>query len=205
MIKQYRPSFFLLAASIALAISVGAFAQPSEPTVSSSTVFTPTDERQGQVVTMEATVTKVDQKTRDITLRGPKGKEIAVKAGPDVKNLAQLEVGDTVTLKYLRAAALEILPADSAPLGKQEQGDSMTAGAGEKPGAVAGHSVSITAKLTAIDMKNHTVTLAGADGKPHVIEVKDPKLQARMANLKVGELVRITYAEALGITVSAKD
>jgi hypothetical protein len=35
-----------------------------------------------------------------------------------------------------------------------------------------------------------------------VIEVKDPKRQAQMSKLKVGQMVRITYVEALAISVT---
>lgn len=203
MIKRHRSSFFVLAASIALALPVGAVAQSSQPAMSTSMSSTPTSAR--QIVTIKATVIKVDQKTRDIQVRGPKGNEVTVTAGPEVKNLAQLNAGDQVTLKYMRAAALKILPAGSAALGEEEQGGVASAAMGEKPGGLAGGSVSITAKITAIDMKHHTVTLAGADGNPHVVEVKNPELQTRMAKLKVGELVRITYTEALAVMVNAKD
>ena len=68
----------------------------------------------------------------------------------------------------------------------------------------AGHSITIVAKLAAVDMKNHTVTLLGDNGEKQVIEVKDPARQARMSQLKVGEMVRITYVEAVAVTVTSK-
>lgn len=154
--------------------------------------------------TLTATVVNIDRSTRAITLRGPAGREVTVKAGPEVKNFDQLKTGDQVTARYQAALALELLPADSAKLGSDTEGQTRTAVAGARPGGEAEGSVTVTARLTAVDLTNHTVTLEGADGKQRVIEVKDPARQARMSKLTVGEMVRITYVEALAVQVSPK-
>ena len=43
-----------------------------------------------------ATITAIDAKSRAITLKGPQGNEKTVVAGPEVKNFAQMKVGDQV-------------------------------------------------------------------------------------------------------------
>jgi hypothetical protein len=48
------------------------------------------------------------------------------------------------------------------------------------------------------------VTLLGPDGKQREFEVKDPVRQARMNQLKVGQMVRVTYVEAIAVTVTPK-
>jgi Cu/Ag efflux protein CusF len=188
---------------LAIALTTAALAQPQD-VAHSSTVSSTAHElgREDQMIT--ATVVQVDQQSRFVTLRGPKGKEVTIEAGPEVQNLDQLKPGDQVTTHYQSAVALEILPADSAQAGTEVQGGVATAAKGDKPGGVAGQSVTVTSKLTAVDLKHHTVTLTGADGQQRVIEVKDPARQAQMKKLKVGDMVRITYVEALAITVTPK-
>jgi hypothetical protein len=44
----------------------------------------------------KATVTAIDQSTRMVTLKGPKGDSVTFKASEEVRNLAQVKVGDEV-------------------------------------------------------------------------------------------------------------
>jgi hypothetical protein len=197
----HRSRSYLLGAAIAMSLPMCALAQPQE-VAHSSTVTSTAHEMARSEDTLKATVVKVDRDTRMITLRGADGDEATIEAGPEVKNLDRLNVGDLVTAHYQRAMALELLPAGSASTGVAIEGGAVGNPKGEKPGMTGGHSVTITAKLAAVDMKNHTATLVGDNGEKHVIEVKDPARQARMTQLKVGEMVRITYVEAVAVTVT---
>ncbi|AHX16379.1 hypothetical protein CH75_16150 [Dyella jiangningensis] len=201
MNQRYPFRSLALGIALAMAIPTCVLAQPQQTTEEAGVTST-AHELKREESTLNATVVSVDQETREVVLRGPKGNEETIKAGPEIKNLDQLHAGDTVTAKYERAVALELLPADSAEAGMEYQNGMKTAEKGATPGGTADQSVSVTSKLTAVDMKNHTVTLTGADGKSRVIEVKDPKRQAQMSKLKVGQMVRITYVEALAISVT---
>lgn len=203
MNKRYLSRACAFGAALAMAIPAFALAATLAATQESAVTSTAHELGRDQA-TITATVVSVDKENRLVTLRGPKGNEETVKAGPAVKNFDQLGEGDKVTAKYQRALALELLPADSAEAGMEYENGMKTAEKGQMPGGVADQSVSVTSKLTAVDLKNHTVTLTGADGKSRVIEVKDPKRQAQMSKLKVGEMVRIIYVEALAISVTPK-
>jgi Cu/Ag efflux protein CusF len=72
---------------------------------------------------------------------------------------------------------------------------------GEKPAAAAGDMVTINAKVKAINLKDNTVTFKGPKGNLRTVAVQDPTYQAALKKLKVGDVVEITYAEALAITV----
>lgn len=202
MSKLHLTSTHLLCAAMAL-LPMGSIAM-AQDAVDKPAVQSRAYELGREDKTLTATVVSIDKSTRSITLRGPAGKEVTVKAGPEVQNFDQLSTGDQVTAHYQAALALELLPADSAKLGSDSEGESSTAMAGAKPGGEASDSVTVTARLAAIDLANHTVTLEGADGHQRVIEVKDPARQAKMSKLKVGEMVRITYVEALAVQVSPK-
>src|SRR4051812_39483439 len=47
-----------------------------------------------------AVVEQVDQKPREVRLRGADGQTVTVVAGPEVRNLPQLATGDVVRLTY---------------------------------------------------------------------------------------------------------
>jgi hypothetical protein len=191
----------LLGAAIALAAPMFAWAQQaaSETAVNSTVHELGREDR-----TITATVVSVDHAERFVTLKGPKGKEVTIQAGPEVQNFDQLKAGDQVTAHYQAAIAVQLMPADSAKPGVDYSAGQATAPKGSEPGLKTGQSVTVTSKLKAVDLKNHTVTLAGPDGKERVIEVKDPARQAQMDKLKVGDMVVATYVEALAVTVTPK-
>jgi hypothetical protein len=148
-----------------------------------------------------ATVTAIDQTTRMVTLKTADGKELTTKVSPEVKNLKQVKVGDVLNITYTVAFAVRINPTTAAP--SQAAAAVATAKPGEKPAAVAGDMVTINAKVEAIDLKANTVTFKGPKGNVRTVAVQDPAYQEKLKTLKVGDVVEITYAEALAITVEA--
>ena len=57
-----------------------------------------------------AVVELVNQRTREVVLRGPEGNRVTVTAGPEVRNLAQVRRGDRVVVTYGEALAVEMAP-----------------------------------------------------------------------------------------------
>lgn len=147
--------------------------------------------------TLVATVTEVDAAKGTVTLKGPKGNELPLKAGPDVRNLGQVAVGDQVTVKYVEALSLA-LKKD----GKDLPGATATSAAGRAPagalpaGAVA-EQVQVTADVVAVDGKNGIVTLKGPQ---QVVEmrVQDPE---QLKLIKVGDQIQATYTQAVALKV----
>ena len=68
---------------------------------------------------------------------------------------------------------------------------------GEKPAGVIGDSITISAVLVGIDTATLRVTVKGPQGNLRVLQAKDPK---KVAAVKVGDMVYVTYTEALGIS-----
>jgi len=56
------------------------------------------------------TVEAVDFKNRAIALKGPGGKIVALKVADDARNLNEISVGDTISLLYTQALAMEMIP-----------------------------------------------------------------------------------------------
>ena len=145
------------------------------------------------------TVTAIDQATRMVTLKAPDGKEITTKVSPQVKNLPQVKVGDVVNVTYTVALAVRLNPTNAAPT--QAAAAVATAKPGEKPAVAAGDLVTVNAKVEAIDLKANTVTFKGPKGVFRTVTVQDPTYQEKLKKLKVGDVIEITYAEALVINV----
>lgn len=64
-------------------------------------------------VTLRATVEAIDYASREIALKGPKGKVVALKVADDVEGFAEVKVGDSVAVAYTQALALAMLPEES--------------------------------------------------------------------------------------------
>jgi Cu/Ag efflux protein CusF len=118
-------------------------------------------------------------------------------AGPEVRNLAQVQVGDVVTMEYLEAAAIELKKTDSKVRERTETQIKQGAALGEKPAGIVGTEVKITASVEAVDRKANKVTLRGPQ-RTVVLKVKDP---AMLKNVKVGDMVEGTFVEALAVKV----
>jgi Cu/Ag efflux protein CusF len=171
---------------------------PPPPTVSMSQSQTPGGGEIQQTITATAVVKKIDQKTRMVTLKGSDGQTKTIHVSDEVKNLAQVKRGDTVTIAYYESIAWELRKRGTATPSVDAAADASRNPAGQMPGAVAGAAVNVVAKITKIDKATNTVTLKGPKGKTVQVKVKDP---SRLEGVKVGDLVEITYTEAMAISV----
>lgn len=152
------------------------------------------------LVTVTATVEKVDVAKRLVTLKGADGKSVTVHADDRVKNLAQVHKGDQVVASYYESIAYDVKRPGEAQVGVEEAGTAAAAKPGEKPAGVGAAAVTVTSKITSIDKTNQTVTLEGPDGDSVTFKVRDP---SKLDRVQVGDLVQITYSEALAVSVEA--
>lgn len=127
------------------------------------------------------------------------GRVTTITAGPEVRNFAQIEVGDKVSITYVEALAYDVVkPETATPEGIQTAEATARAKLGEKPGAGAVTSSVFTATIEGIDLVNDQVTLRGPSGDPVTFKVREPKNLRKVA---VGDKVVITYDRALAISV----
>ncbi|HSQ80637.1 MAG TPA: hypothetical protein VLU54_05775 [Casimicrobiaceae bacterium] len=151
-----------------------------------------------RTIDVEATITHVDAKTREVTLKGPQGNEITVVAGPEVKNFAQLEAGQTVTLQYLESLVLELKKGGGAPVARSERGGSATAKPGETPGAIGGRQVTVVGDVVGLDPATQTVTVRGPR-RTVELDVRDPE---QFKLIAIGDQIEATYTEAVAVSVT---
>jgi hypothetical protein len=151
------------------------------------------------VVEGEATIETIDRGTRLVTLRNDAGQFTTLKAPADT-DLTRIKKGDRVGIAYYESVAIDLAPAGT-PL-TTETGTAMArAPATELPGRVVGEQVVTTAEVTALDLTNNRVTLRLPDGSTRTIPVRNPELQQRLRNLRVGDIVQFTFTEAIAVQI----
>lgn len=188
-----------LLATTAIAQDKKAPAAPAAPAAAAKAPAAPAKDvaAVGEVAKITATVEAIDQKTREVTLKGPKGNKVSFVAGPEVKNLAQVNKGDEVVIEYAHALAVDLKKSAKTAASRTIKEGKKTAAPGEKPGMVAAREVAFVAKVDAIDTKTNVVTLSGVEHTVDV-KVKDP---AVLKNFKAGDFVEGVYVEAMAVNV----
>jgi Cu/Ag efflux protein CusF len=154
----------------------------------------------GVVATYEltATVAALDKASRKVTLVDAAGIKKTVKAGPEVINFEQIQVGDQLKITATEELVVYVAGEGETPA---DGGAQLVALApkGAKPGALMAETTRVTAKVTAIDSNQHKATLQFEDGTTRTVAVRpDVDLSKR----KVGDSVVIRITEALAIQVA---
>jgi hypothetical protein len=158
----------------------------------------PTGGAVAQAVEIEATVTAIDKEKRTVTVKGPRGKSAVLAVGKEARNFDQVKVGDMVKLKYYEALSLQLDKAPGAKPGITVEEEVARAKKGEKPAGGIQRTVTIVGTVTAVDEKAQLVTVKGPQGNEADIKVQDA---AKLKSVKVGDLVKARYTEALVISV----
>jgi len=187
---------------IAVALAIGGCqstppAEAAAPAPAPSGPFTAASSN----VTLEGEITALDKATRAVTVTGSDGGSLEFVAGPDVRNFNQLKVGDKVILDYQAAVALELQPAGSAQVGVTAAQGGTVAAVGAKPGGTVARTVSLVTEVAAVDPVANTIALRGPRGNTQIIAVQREDLRAKLPNVKRGDLLRISYTEAVAVSI----
>ena len=150
------------------------------------------------VIEARATVTAVDAGKREVSLKEPDGTELQIIVTDAVRNFDQIKPGDEVVVRYTEAVAWQVKPASKGTPGVSTDSTTTVATPGEKPAADVKDSITLTATITAIDIAKGTATITGPGGESTTVKARDP---ANLKKVKVGDLVDITYSEAVAISV----
>jgi Cu/Ag efflux protein CusF len=152
---------------------------------------------QGDTVEMTAQIVAIDKEARMVTLQDEDGDTQDIFCGPEVKRFDELKVGDKVTFRYYESLVSSIRkPGSAAPA---PSGDpTLVRGTGARPGGTLSQQLTAAVTITAIDMKVPSVTVKTDDGRTLSFKVDDKK---NLKGVNVGDVVDITYTEALAISV----
>ena len=166
--------------------------------LTAATVFAQTKTIPGETITVTAKVEAIDIPSRTLTLKKPDGTSATFVVPAEYERFSGIKVGDTVTARYSENLVLRKLnpgekPADSVSAGVAVPG-------GSRPNATVAAQVTVTTTITAIDWKIPSITLTGPEGRIYTSKVQDTAL---LKTLKVGDLINVTWTEAVSISVAA--
>ena len=151
-----------------------------------------------QTVHVTATITAIEAASRAITLKGPQGKETTVVAGPEVKNFAQLKVGDSVDIGFVETLVLELRKGGGKPVAWTVKEGAVGAKPGEAPAGAAGRQVTGVGHVIGVDGAAKPVTVKGPE-RTVELKVKDPEQLKLIAK---GDQIEATFTEAMAISVT---
>jgi Cu/Ag efflux protein CusF len=150
-----------------------------------------------QVKEVVATVESVDAKSRLVMLRDASGREHAIIASPEVRNLEQVKKGDRVTVQYAESLSLKLVKDGKELPSRTDTTDGARAPAGAKPGGIVAEQIKVTANVVAVNTEKRTVTLKGPKQTVD-LAVNDP---AQLALIKVGDQIDAVYTQAVAVSV----
>ena len=153
------------------------------------------------MLTLEATVESIDRKARKVTLKNKEGESKTFTLDEAAGKLDAVEAGDLLTIRYLAAVTIQVLGQDESQPGKAGKAVVAQTKPREKPAALAVEETSVVVTIESIDLENERVTLKDKDGKVETVRPRNPE---NLKKVKVGDLVRITYTEAIGFSVTKK-
>ncbi|MCF4994820.1 hypothetical protein GIW70_19120 [Pseudomonas syringae] len=147
-------------------------------------------------------VISVDAANHQVVLEGAEGRQVHVQLTEKAKNLDNLKVGDQVDVEVMRsvAAYLDTDVDKGLPGSTERTGELRNAPGSDNPGGEAFRQVQVQLIITKIDLAKNQVTLKNPAGQSKTLDVKQPEIQARLKNLKVGQSVIVTYTDVLKVT-----
>jgi len=169
---------------------------PAPSTTPSATTAKPTGKGVARIVKIHGTIDAIDKDKGTVTLKGPKGGKLTLDV-QDKSKFDVIKVGDPVVATYVEAVAFQLAKSGATP-GTTTQESRVTSKPGETPAGAIGRTITVTATIVAINTKAQTVTIKGPEGNTETIKAQDPK---NLKLVKVGDLIDITYAQALAVSL----
>jgi hypothetical protein len=164
-----------------------------------------TAETKGRAVAveMEAEVTAIDLKTREVTLRGPDGVESTFHAPEKLVKLEDVSVGDRVVGTFFAALEGEVRTPTAEELAEpwvEMQGKLMSADAAH-PGVESARVIRAVVTIEELNAGAGTVVIKDSRGKVHTIGDVEPE---KMAGVKVGQTAVVVFTQAMALTLEKK-
>ena len=150
-----------------------------------------------RMLKMRGTISAIDKDKGTVTLKGPKGGTLTLDV-QDKSKLDAIKVGDPVVGTYLESIVIQVVKSGSASPGATVQETRVSSKPGETPAGAIARQVTVTTTIVGINKKAHTVTIKGPQGDTRTIKAQDPK---NLDKIKTGDLVDITYTEALAVAL----
>lgn len=145
-----------------------------------------------------ARITAVDRARREATLLTADGKHTLYKAGPEVRNFDQVQVGDQVKATVTEELVVYVREQSGRRNSDGQAGIVVLATRGVKPGSFAAETFEVTTRVRAVDLTNHKVTLEYPDGSIKTFAVRP---DVKLSPTDVGREVVIQATHSVVIRV----
>jgi len=147
---------------------------------------------------IKAKVEDVDTAKRTVTLKGPRGNTVTLKADQSMENFDQIKKGDQVVATYIESMAVFVAKAGEKPVtGEVEVVKAAPKGA--KPSLIAVDTVQETLAVAGIDYKKRKITLKWPDGKTKTVKIH--KNVKGFDKIKKGDSIVVRLTEAVAVAV----
>ena len=148
----------------------------------------------------EGNVVSIDKKTRTIVFKNADG-ETKFVAGPDITNFDQIKKGDHLSVTYELAVAIELIKTKSDGVRSKVETEKVTSSkANQKPSQVISNTTDIIADIVEVNREKQLVSVKGPSGQITTVKVKNPVL---LANVAVGEQVKVIYYDAMAASITS--
>ncbi|MFS2124847.1 hypothetical protein [Pseudomonas sp. Pseusp97] len=149
-------------------------------------------------------VVSVDAKDRRIVVEDAAGKPLTVQVTDAAQDLEHLKAGDYIAALVIHSVAfdLDTKVETQAPGGIESDGLALATPSNPHPGGDAFRMARVQLKIVGVNLKKHEITFEGPNGATKVTSVDDPKLRSRMGELKVGQMLNVTYEDTLRIVTA---
>ncbi|MDD2738376.1 MAG: hypothetical protein PHR94_05545 [Methylomonas lenta] len=153
---------------------------------------------EGGMLVINATVKAIDKTNRVVTLQTADGKMNKIKCGPEVRNFAQIRVGDEVKTSLLET--VELFVTGNEDPAAERVTEAGRAPLGGKPGFAAVDAIEVRAAVVGINYQTREVTLQGPEGN-FINMIAGPEVR-RLNEVKIGDSVVARMTRAISIEVS---
>jgi hypothetical protein len=196
-IRRFR-SWILVAGIVGGALTTltvtTAWAPPSTQTSETNTAAGQT---RAQIAYVSARIESIHDGARNTTLEQEDSDETTINIPRNIRAFGRLELGDRVDdVDYYESLAISMLSSGAKPTMTEETARSVDIG-----GTVMGREVTRSAEVTSVDAGANTGTFKGPQGHVKTVRVADPTLQQKLATLKPGQFVQLTYTQATAAAI----
>ena len=143
-----------------------------------------------EVMTVKSTVLSVNKKQRSITVKFEDGSKNEVVFGKNATKFDTIKVGDVFVSQLTRAVMIDANSKAAKVMGNVTA-TVTSKGDGKAIDSEVEQFIAFNTTVQSINLKEHTVKFLDSAGTSHTTTVNNPELQARLANLKVGQKIRI--------------
>jgi Cu/Ag efflux protein CusF len=180
--------------AFALAAAPAGAADTPLPPSTSTTMQGGSTPSETQTIHATVVVTAIDKSARKLTIKTSDGDLVNITVPADVQGFDKVKKGDKIDIDYMESIAVGMAPKGTKPNAMERTATAP---------AAAGREVVVTAEVVKVDAAHNKVTLKGPSGK-QTVSVTEPDLQARLPNLKKGQVLMFTYTEAVASAIQTK-